>query len=190
MKQHELNTFSAPRGIANWGTPKEFKDALDAVYHFDDWDPCPLNPFGIRSADGLGEIPAGVTSYFCNPDYGNVKPWLGQPITSKKRGITSVQLLRVDTSTQWMHDYVFPYARPIWVRGRIRFKNPRPCKTCVKIYKLAAIPELCLSPNGHPSPFASVVAAYEPRVSFPAQSVMWQDKAGVWHIGNSLELSA
>jgi hypothetical protein len=67
-----------------------------------------------------------------------------------------------------MHDYVFPYARCIWVRGRIKFLRPdgKPRK---------------------PSTFASVVAAYEPGVSF-VQSVMWQDEAGVWHLGNSLEL--
>lgn len=158
----EANTFALPRGISNYQTPIEFKAALDAVYHFDDWDPCPINPFGFRSIDGLGEIPTRVKSYFCNPPYNNVKPWLEQSIRAKKAGITSVQLLRVDTSTQWMHDFVFPYARPIWVRGRIRFIGP--------------------NGKGKPSPFASVVAAYEPGVLFPVQSVMWQDKAGLWHI--------
>ena len=180
-----LNTFAAPAGLANWGTPAEFKGALDAVYHFDPWDPCPLNAFGMRDTDGLGPIPQGVLSYFCNPPYDDVAPWLDQAIAAKKRGITAVMLLRVDTSTIWMHDRVFPYARPIWVRGRIKFKSPPgPCMSCGTGKGKERKPApLCRRPDGHPSPFASVVAAYEPRVRFPAQSVMWQDLAGVWHIG-------
>lgn len=176
---HGLNTFAAPAGIQNWGTPAAFKAALDSIYHFAAYDPCKLNPSGVREFDGLGETPAGVSSYFCNPPYEDVTPWLQKAIADKKRGITGVYLLRVDTSTQWMHDYVFPYARPIWVRGRLRFRKPGPCNSCGS--KGNPAPE-CTSAKGHPSPFASVVAAYEPRVSFPSQAVMFEDKAGVWHL--------
>jgi hypothetical protein len=161
LPSREANTFALPRGSSNYRTPEDFKAALDARYHFDDWDPCPVNPEGIRTLDGLGETPGWVKSYFYNPPYNDVKPWLEKSIKDKKRGVLNCALLRVDCSTNWMHDLVFPYARPIWVRGRLRF-------------------------NGKPSPFASVVAAYEPGAVFPAQSVMWQDSRG-WHI---LEASA
>lgn len=189
-----LSTFAAPAGLDNWGTPAAFKAALESIYHFDAYDPCPINPEGLRVDDGLAETPAGVTSYFCNPPYSEPQPWLEKAIRDKKRGITGVYLLRVDTSTNWMHDFVFPYARPIWVRGRLRFRRHGPCQTCVKVYKVKADdPRIivlkgklhlkeCISPKGHPSPFASVVAAYEPRVRFPSQAVMWEDKAGIWHM--------
>jgi hypothetical protein len=194
---HGLNTFAAPTGIQNYGTPQAFKDALDAVYRFtknpetgESYDPCPLNAFGMRDYDALGDTPGWVRSYFCNPPYGRktkeqdgVEGWLKKAISDRARGVTSVYLLRVDTSTAWMHDYLFPYARPIWVRGRIAFKRPGPCKMCDA--------DECQSPKGHPSPFASVAAAYEPGRFYPPQAVMWADDAGVWHLrtGDAAEVA-
>ena len=170
MSSHrEANTFALPRGLQNYATPAAFKAALDAFYHFtrnlltgEDYDPCPLNPEGIRTADGLGPTPEWVKSYFGNPPYGNVTPWLDKAIEDRRRKVTACLLLRVDCSTAWMHDKVFPYARPIWVRGRLRFIRPGETKP-------------------QPSPFASVVAAYEPGISFPPQKVMWEDGEG-WHL--------
>ena len=53
---------------------------------------------------------------------------------------------------------VFPYARVIWVRGRLKFSNKGP------------------------APFNSAAAVYEPGMIRPKQSVMWKDRAGEWHI--------
>ena len=157
-KNREANTFARPAGSNNYQTPADFRAALDAVYHFDDWDPCPINSAGMRNFDGLGRTPAWVRKYFYNPPYDNVVPWLRNSIRDWERGILSCALIKADTSTSWMHDIVFPYARVIWVRGRLKFSGKGP------------------------APFNSAAVVYEPRRMAPNQSVMWKDKAGVWHV--------
>jgi len=75
-RRREANTFVLTAGSSNYQTPADFRAALNAIYHFDDWDPCPINSEGIRSFDGLSRTPARVERYFYNPPYSNVSPWL------------------------------------------------------------------------------------------------------------------
>ena len=156
-KKAEANTWALPHGSSNYQTPVDFKAALDAIYQFDDWDPCPIISEGIRKFDGKGRTPAWVRIYFFNPPYNNVGPWLRNSIRDWENGILSCALIKADTSTSWMHDLVFPYARVIWVRGRLRFSDKGP------------------------APFNSAAAVYEPGKIRPSQSVMWKDKKG-WHV--------
>ena len=156
-KRLEANTFALPPGSSNYQTPADFRAALDAIYSFDNWDPCPINSDGMRSFDGLGRTPKWVKGYFYNPPYNNVVPWLKNSIRDWESGILSCALIKADTSTSWMHDLVFPYARVIWVRGRLHFSNKGP------------------------APFNSAAAVYEPGKIRPSQSVMWKDKKG-WHV--------
>ena len=158
IERKEANTFALPPGTSNYETPADFRAALDAVYNFDDWDPCPINSEGIRTYDGLGRTPKWVRKYFYNPPYNNVVPWLKNSIRDWENGILSCALVKADTSTSWMHDLVFPYARVIWVRGRLKFSSKGP------------------------APFNSAAAVYEPGKLRPKQSVMWKDRAGAWHI--------
>ena len=157
-KKREANTFALPAGSSNYQTPLDFRAALDAIYNFDDWDSCPINSEGIRNFDGLGRTPVWVKKYFYNPPYDNVVPWLRNSIRDWERGVLSCALIKADTSTSWMHDLVFPYARVIWVRGRLRFSSKGP------------------------APFNSAAAVYEPGKMAPGQSIMWKDKTGVWHV--------
>ena len=156
--KREANTFALHRGSSKSETPAAVRAALDAVYHFDDWDPSPINAEAMRTFDGLGRTPKGVKKYFYNPPYNNVVPWLRNSIRDWESGILSCALIKADTSTSWMHDLVFPYARVIWVRGRLRFSNKGP------------------------APFNSAAAVYEPYKIRPKQSVMWKDRVGAWHI--------
>ena len=157
-KRIEANTIAHPPGSSNYETPADFRAALDAIYHFDEWDPCPINSEGIRTFDGLGKPPKWVRRYFYNPPYNNVVPWLRNSIRDWEDGILSCALIKADTSTSWMHELVFPYAREIWVRGRLHFSNKGP------------------------APFKSAAAEYEPGKIRPSQSVMWKDRKGVWHV--------
>lgn len=177
-RSSEANTFALPAGSQNYQTPADVRAALDAVYHFDAWDPCPINAEGLRQVDGLGQTPAWVKRYFYNPPYSDVDPWLLNSIRDWERGVLSCVLIKADTSTNWMHDHVFPYARPIWIRGRLHFRKPGYCKTCKA--------EVCRSPTGHPAPFNSAAVVYEPGKLAQPQSVMWKDKAGVWHIAPTI----
>jgi len=180
----EANTFALPPGTDQYQTPPSFREALNSVFHFDDYDPCPINPDGLRMVDGLGMTPAGVKCYFYNPPYSDVVPWLNMSIGDCRRGVSSFVLLKADTSTEWFHDQVVPYARPIWVRGRLSFRKSGYCGTCKN--------DPCLKPEGHPAPFNSFVAAFEPGKPLLPQSVAWRDpgvrirdlKAENWHILN------
>lgn len=157
-ERKEANTFALPPGTSNYETSADFRAALDAVYHFDDWDPCPINSEGIRTFDGLGRTPKGVRKYFYNRPYNNVVPWLKNSIRDWENGILSCALVKADTSTSWMHELVLLYARVIWVRGRLRFSSKEP------------------------APFNSAAAVNEPGKIRPKQSVMWKDRSGEWHI--------
>jgi hypothetical protein len=178
MSEHrEANTFALPPGHDQYGTPTHFREALNAVFRFDDYDPCPVNPAGLRTVDGRGQTPAWVKRYFYNPPYSDVVPWLNMSIADFRRGVSSFVLLKADTSTEWFHDQVVPYARPIWVRGRLSFpyRDKKSGETKVA-----------------PAPFNSFVAAYEPGKPLLPQSVMWRDpgvrirelKPENWHILN------
>lgn len=63
-KRLEANTFALPPGSSNYETPADFRAALDAIYHIDEWDPCPINSEGIRTFDGLGRTLKRVKGYF------------------------------------------------------------------------------------------------------------------------------
>lgn len=60
FEKREASTFALPRESSNYRTTADFRAALDAIYHFDDWDPCPLNEAGIREVDGLCSTPDWV----------------------------------------------------------------------------------------------------------------------------------
>ena len=161
----EANTFALRKGHDNYVTQADFRAFLDSIYHFDSWDPCPINEKGIREYDGLGKTPLWVKSYFYNPPYSNVTPWLENSIADWRRGVLSCALLKADTSTVWMHDLVFPYATPIWVRGRLSFDGK------------------------DPAPFNSCAAVFEPGLKVPQQRIMYKtgaaayrDGIGTWHI--------
>ena len=106
--------------IDNYPTPKTLYDSLDSEFHFD-YDPCPINPEGLRDFDGLGEWQG--TSIFINPPYSNPKIWIEKVVQEQRKGKTIVMLLRVDTSTNYFHELVLPNAELRWIRGRVRFKG-------------------------------------------------------------------
>ena len=102
-----------------WQTPPELYALLDNEFHFDAFDPCGPTPEGLREFDGLGKW-EGKT-LFLNPPYSNVEPWLKHAIEEQALGKTIIVLLRVDTSTDWFHDLVVPFAEVRYIRGRVAF---------------------------------------------------------------------
>ena len=110
-----------PEAVSDlWRTPPELYSLLNQEFHFSDFDPASPNPDGLRDYDSLGTEWKGE-SIFLNPPYSNVEPWLRQSVSESRKGKTLVVLLRVDTSTDWYHDLVAPFAEVRFLRGRVSF---------------------------------------------------------------------
>ncbi len=105
----------------HYKTPADFYERLDREYHFDD-DPCPFDAIGLFHR-GLER--SWGRSTFVNPPYSNPRPWIEKAITEAREGKTVVMLLRSDTSTEWFHELVLPWAEIRWLKGRLKFTKDR-----------------------------------------------------------------
>lgn len=114
------------------GTPKEFYDQLNEIYHFD-FDPCPLK---CTEFDGL-EID-WKESNFVNPPYSKIGLWLRKAIKELEKGKKSVFLIPVRSQSQYWRDLIFPFASYIdFITGGIRFepyKNISPMPMCLVVF--------------------------------------------------------
>jgi hypothetical protein len=115
-------------------TPSDLMEALNSEFHFD-FDPCPLNP----TFDGLS-VEWGNVNYV-NPPYSNKEPWILKALKEfvyKKK--TVVMLLPVDTSTDWYHEMIKPFATEIrFLRRRLKYP-----------------------PNNTPAAFPSMIVVFKP----------------------------
>lgn len=87
---------SLPRsGDDNWRTPGWLLELLfpDGRY----FDPCPINPEGLRQSDGFGPWPIDVP-VFLKPPYSDPAPWLKR---AAKHPGPVVCLVRCDPSASW-----------------------------------------------------------------------------------------
>jgi len=63
---------------------------------------------------------------WCNPPYGTglVEPFVREWAKAYlDRGVTSVFLIPARVEQPWFHDWVLPYARIDWLRGRVAFDD-------------------------------------------------------------------
>ena len=116
-----------------WETPQYLFDKLDEEFHFT-LDACAL-PENAKCAryytpehDGLSQPWTGVV--WCNPPYGRqVVRWVEKAVRSAMEGATVVMLLPARTDTTWYQNYIDPFVRPRFIRGRLKFggaKNSAP----------------------------------------------------------------
>ncbi len=79
----------------DWSTPKWLLELLfpDGIY----FDPCPINPGGLRASDGFGEWPKD-RPIFLNPPYSDPAPWLKR---AAEHSGPVVCLVRCDPSASW-----------------------------------------------------------------------------------------
>ena len=129
----EEHFHSNPKtGSDHRGTPRDFIEKLERLLglRFDSYDPCSLNPEGLRQQDGLGPAPAWVRCYFLNPPYSRktltnpgVEGWLTKVRDDQLNGVTVAVLLKLDWTTKWYKQLVLPYAQTIPVLGRIAFEG-------------------------------------------------------------------
>lgn len=58
--------------------------------------------------------------WFCNPPYGRALPQWTRIMSTSGRGVA---LLPARTDTAWFHDFVLPFARLEFLRGRLHFDD-------------------------------------------------------------------
>jgi phage N-6-adenine-methyltransferase len=112
-----------------WETPREFFDALDAVFHFT-LDVCATRDnakckrYYTKAENGLSREWSGIC--WMNPPYGReISLWVKKAYESSlTNGTVVVCILPARTDTRWWHDYVLSRAEKIWfIRGRLRFSG-------------------------------------------------------------------
>ena len=132
MKEKTMKTLFSSKCI-DWSTPKEFYDALNAEFHFND-DPCPLRS---ETMDGLTREWGSVS--FCNPPYqrGEITKWLMKGKEESEKGKTIVFLIPARTDTKYFHEIIMLAKEIRFVRGRLKFgecRNSAPFPSMVVIF--------------------------------------------------------
>jgi site-specific DNA-methyltransferase (adenine-specific) len=112
----------------DWETPRAMFDALNARYGFT-LDPASTDENAkcarhyTAADDGLAQDWAGEVVWL-NPPYGrNIAAWMRKASAEAARGAQIVALVPARTDTAWFHDYVKPYARVEFLRGRVKFER-------------------------------------------------------------------
>jgi len=103
----------------NWETPPKLYQQLNREFHFDNFDPCPID----ATINGL-TIP-WAKRVFVNPPYSNVAAFLSKAHKELELGNSEliVFLVASRTCTAWFHDYVYGKAEIRFLRGRLKFSN-------------------------------------------------------------------
>ncbi len=118
-----------------WETPLSlFNDLNDRFGPFT-LDPCatPENAkcmvFYTKEEDGLKQNWEGE-NVFMNPPYGNaVKDWIKKAfMESKKKDTQVICVVASRTDTRWWHDYCMCADYVLFVKGRIKFLDPKRIK--------------------------------------------------------------
>lgn len=121
-----------------WETPQELFDKYNAIYHFQT-DVCALpenakcERYYTPEQDGLDQTWGGVC--WCNPPYGRqIGKWVEK---AAKSSALVVMLLPARTDTSWFHDWVLPYGKIEFLRGRLKFggcENSAPFPSMVVVF--------------------------------------------------------
>ena len=88
--------------------------------------------------DGLKQEWTGVC--WCNPPYGRqIGKWVEKAVKSLA---TVVMLLPARTDTKWFHDWVLPYGKIEFLRGRLKFggcNNSAPFPSMIVIFEVQTL---------------------------------------------------
>jgi phage N-6-adenine-methyltransferase len=122
-----------------WATPQDLFDRLNAIHGFT-LDVCALpenakcKKYFTPEVDGLKQDWSNDTCWM-NPPYGReIGRWIAKAATG---GGKVVCLIPARTDTRWWHDYVIPYGKIEFIRGRLKFgdsKNSAPFPSAIVIF--------------------------------------------------------
>ena len=116
-----------------WGTPHPLFDTLHRRHRFNvdaaANDSNHLLPsYWTQREDGIAQLADSANDHlraFLNPPYSHIDPWAEAVLKRFLRGAVTVMLVpAMRTDRDWFH-LVLPYAKIVFVKGRIRF-NPAP----------------------------------------------------------------
>jgi phage N-6-adenine-methyltransferase len=125
-------------------TPQDLFNKLNNIYNFD-IDVCATDQnakckkyFTIKD-NGLIQKWHGVC--FMNPPYGRkIKDWIKKAYDESLNNVKTVALIPARTCTTYWHDYIFPYCKIEFLKGRLKFKNkngvlnPAPFPSAIVIF--------------------------------------------------------
>lgn len=125
-----------------WSTPQEFFDKYNAIYSFGldvaaTRENTKCKKYFDLANDGLIQDWIGFGNVWCNPPYSNVKQWIKKAHKESTKGVTTVMLIPARTDTIAWHDYIFPFAKIEFIRGRLKFgdsKNSAPFPSAIVIF--------------------------------------------------------
>jgi phage N-6-adenine-methyltransferase len=108
----------------NWETPPELFNLLNSHFHFTlDVAASHENHKCIRYftelSNGLMQEWDGVC--WCNPPYSDIMPWVMKAADEVIKGVTTVMLLPVDTSTKWFEQCFLTANDIIFLQPRVQF---------------------------------------------------------------------
>ena len=122
-----------------WETPREFFDAVDAVFHFTldvcaDSSNAKCARYYTKAENGLSQPWSGAC--WMNPPYGRgIGLWVRKAHESGLDGKTVVVcLLPARTDTRWWHGCVIPHAAVRFVKGRIKFSRRGPFPSALVVF--------------------------------------------------------
>lgn len=125
-----------------WATPQSFFNEWNALFHFTldvcaDAQNAKCERFFDLAADGLKQD-WSLEVCWMNPPYGReIGRWVKKAYTESLYGATVVCLLPARTDTAWWHDYVLPFAKVTFIRGRLKFgdsTNSAPFPSAVAVF--------------------------------------------------------
>lgn len=131
-----------------WATPRDLFARLNARWRFE-LDPCATQENAVceryftRAENGLLQRWQGRV--FVNPPYGReIGRWVQKAaLESRNPDTVVVALLPARTDTRWWGDWVAPFARVTFIRGRLKFGGARsgaPFPSALAVYPKKARP--------------------------------------------------
>lgn len=138
-----MNKVLFTSNSAEWETPQNLFDALNAEFHFT-LDPCSTDENAkcskhyTKEQDGLKQDWTGET-VFCNPPYGRELPkWIRKCYQHFIGGDTAVLLIPARTDTKVFHEYIYHKAEVRFLKGRLHFSGAKwsaPFPSMIVIYR-------------------------------------------------------
>lgn len=134
----------------DWATPQDFFNSVAERFGGFDWDAaaslsnCKVSLDGHYLFYGLEHDALSKRwshdgkKIWLNPPYGRViGKFMAKAVEAYMDGCLVVCLVPARTDTGWWHDYVAPYAKVEFIRGRLKFgeaKNSAPFPSAIVIY--------------------------------------------------------
>jgi phage N-6-adenine-methyltransferase len=122
-----------------WETPQELFDQLNFIYGGFETDVCATadnakcEKYYTPETNGLAQEWRGMC--WCNPPYGRtIGKWIEKAV---KSDADVVMLLPARTDTKWFHDFVLPYGKIQFLKGRLKFggcKNSAPFPSMIVVF--------------------------------------------------------